>query len=149
MTGEEYTAFLRARKPEVYIQNSSGVPVKWIVTRAYINGVSAERRVNNEARDYNHTDAGFFPIAMLMTKEQAAKRQEELAEKAIETGKKIRAVAQQHKKEREEILGGEIELAKKIKRGKVCAGCGAIFRTKGEEKYCKTCMKKGVTCGIE
>lgn len=82
MTGEEYTAFLRARKPEVYIQNSSGVPVKWIVTRAYINGVSAERRVNNEARDYDHTDAGFFPIAMLMTKEQAAKRQEEIAKKA-------------------------------------------------------------------
>ncbi len=82
MTGEEYTAFLRARKPEVYIQNSSGVPVKWIVTRAYINGVTAERRVNNEAGDYNHSDSGFFPVAMLMTKEQAVKRQEELAEKA-------------------------------------------------------------------
>lgn len=229
MTGEEYTDFLRARKPEVYVQNSSGVPVKWIVTRAYINGVTAERRVNNEAGDYNHSDTGFFPVAMLMTKEQAVKRQEELAEKAKplqkicagcgaaftskdprkvycsakcqkesnrketvrkywermeneerpilvcpvcgkkfqqkhcericsdecrakkakEAGKKIKAVRQQLNKEREEILGGEIELAKKIKRGKVCAGCGAIFRAKGGEKYCKTCMKKGVTWGIE
>ena len=82
MTGEEYTDFLRARKPEVYVQNSSGVPVKWIVTRAYINGVTAERRVNNEAGDYNHSDTGFFPVAMLMTKEQAEKRKKELAEKA-------------------------------------------------------------------
>ena len=48
MTGEEYIAFLRARNPEVYIQNSSGVPVKWIVTRAYINGVSAKHRVDVE-----------------------------------------------------------------------------------------------------
>jgi hypothetical protein len=227
MTGEEYTAFLRARKPEVYIQNSSGVLVKWIVTRAYINGVSAKRHI--DAENYSHDDTGFFPVAMLMTKAQAAKRKKELAEKAkslqkicagcgaaftskdprkvycsakcqkesnrketvrkywermeneerpilvcpvcgkkfqqkhcericsdecrakkaIETGKKIRTVAQQHKKEREEILGGEIELAKKIKRGKVCAGCGAIFRAKGGERYCKTCMKKGVTWGIE
>lgn len=67
MTGEEYTAFLRARKPEVYVQNSSGIPVKWIVTRAYINGVTAERRVNNEAGDYNHSDTGFFPVAMLIS----------------------------------------------------------------------------------
>lgn len=80
MTGEEYTAFLRARKPEVYIQNSSGVPVKWIVTRAYINGVSAKRHI--DAENYSHDDTGFFPVAMLMTKEQAAKRKEELAEKA-------------------------------------------------------------------
>ena len=71
------------------------------------------------------------------------------AKKAKEAGKKIKAVRQQLNKEREEILGGEIELAKKIKRGKVCAGCGAIFRAKGGEKYCKTCMKKGVTWGIE
>ena len=229
MTGEEYTDFLRARKPEVYVQNSSGVPVKWIVTRAYINGVTAERRVNNEAGDYNHSDTGFFPVAMLMTKEQAEKKEERArreskapqkicagcgaaftskdprkvycsakcqkeqnrketvrkywermeseerpiltcpvcgkefrqkhcekicsdecrAKKAIEAGKKIRAVRQQLKKEREEILGVEIKLAKKIKRGKVCAGCGAIFRAKGGEKYCKTCMKKGVTWGIE
>lgn len=80
MTGEEYTAFLRARKPEVYIQNSSGVPVKWIVTRAYINGVSAKR--HTDAENYSHDDTGFFPVAMLMTKEQAEKRQKELAEKA-------------------------------------------------------------------
>lgn len=118
MTGEEYTAFLRARKPEVYVQNSSGVPVKWIVTRAYINGVTAERRVNNEVGDYNHSDSGFFPVAMLMTKEQAEKRKKELAEKAKPPQK-------------------------------ICAGCGAIFQAKGGEKYCKTCMKKGVTWGIE
>lgn len=80
MTEEEYTAFLRARKPEVYIQNSSGVPVKWIVTRAYINGVSAKR--HTDAENYSHDDTGFFPVAMLMTKEQAAKRQEEIAKKA-------------------------------------------------------------------
>ncbi len=227
MTGEEYTAFLRARKPEVYVQNSSGVPVKWIVTRAYINGVSAKRHI--DAENYSHDDTGFFPVAMLMTKEQAAKRKKELAEKAKflqkicagcgaaftskdprkvycsakcqkernrketvrkywermeneerpilvcpvcgkkfqqkhcericsdecrakkakEAGKKIKAVRQQLNKEREEILGGEIELAKKIKRGKVCAGCGAIFLAKGGEKYCETCMKKGVTWGIE
>ena len=54
MTGEEYTAFLRARKPEVYIQNSSGVPVKWIVTRAYINGVSAKRHI--DAENYSHDE---------------------------------------------------------------------------------------------
>ena len=116
MTGEEYTAFLRARKPEVYIQNSSGVPVKWIVTRAYINGVSAKR--HTDAEDYSHDDTGFFPVAMLMTKEQAVKRKKELAEKA-----------------------------KPLQ--KICVGCGAIFRAKGGEKYCKTCMKKGVTWGIE
>lgn len=80
MTGEEYTAFLRARKPEVYIQNSSGVPVKWIVTRAYINGVSAKR--HTDAENYSHDDTGFFPVAMLMTKAQAVKRKKELAEKA-------------------------------------------------------------------
>lgn len=80
MTGEEYTAFLRARNPEVYVQNSSGVPVKWIVTRAYINGVSAKRHI--DAENYSHDDTGFFPVAMLMTKEQAEKRKEELAEKA-------------------------------------------------------------------
>lgn len=73
MTGEEYTAFLRARKPEVYIQNSSGVPVKWIVTRAYTNGVSAKHRVDVEDRNYSYEDTGFFPVAMLMTKEQAEK----------------------------------------------------------------------------
>ena len=71
MTGEEYIAFLRARNPEVYIQNSSGVPVKWIVTRAYINGVSAKR--HTDAEDYSHDDTGFFPVAMLMTKAQAVK----------------------------------------------------------------------------
>lgn len=71
------------------------------------------------------------------------------AKKAIEAGKKIRAVRQQLKKEREEILGVEIKLAKKIKRGKVCAGCGVIFRAKGGEEYCKTCREKGVTWGIE
>ena len=200
MTEEEYTAFLRARKPEVYIQNSSGVPVKWIVTRAYINGVSAKR--HTDAENYSHDDTGFFPVAMLMTKEQAAKRKKELAEKAKslqkicagcgaaftskdprkvycsakcqkesnrketvrkywermeneerpilvcpvcgkkfqqkhcericsdecrakkakEAGKKIKAVRQKLNKEREEILGEEIKLAKKIKRGKVCAG---------------------------
>ena len=32
---------------------------------------------------------------------------------------------------------------------KICPGCGAIFRAKGGEKYCETCMKKGVTWGIE
>jgi hypothetical protein len=80
MTGEEYTAFLRARKPEVYVQNSSGVPVKWIVTRAYINGVSAKRHI--DAENYSHDDTGFFPVAMLMTKAQAVKRKKELAEKA-------------------------------------------------------------------
>ncbi len=32
---------------------------------------------------------------------------------------------------------------------KICPGGGAIFRAKGGEKYCKTCMKKGVTWGIE
>ena len=229
MTREEYTAFLRARNPEVYIQNGSGIPVKWIVTRAYKNGVSAKRQVDAEERNYSYTDTGFFPIAMLMTNEQAAKRQKELeekekttekicpmcgaaftsknprkaycsakcqkewsrketvrkywermeneerpiltcpvcgkkfqqkhsericsdecrAKKAIEAGKKIRAVRQQLKKEREEILGGEIKLAKKIKRGKVCAGCGVTFRAKGEEEYCKTCRKKGVTWGLE
>lgn len=175
MTGEEYTAFLRARKPEVYVQNSSGVPVKWIVTRAYINGVSAKR--HTDAENYRHNDTGFFPVAMLMTKAQAEKRMENeerpilvcpvcgkkfqqkhcericsdecRAKKAKEAGKKIKAVRQQLNKEREEILGGEIELAKKIKRGKVCAGCGAIFRAKGGERYCKTCMKKGVRWGIE
>ena len=68
MTEEEYTAFLRARKPEVYIQNSSGVPAKWIVTRAYINGVTAKRHI--DAENYSHDDTGFFPVAMLMTKEQ-------------------------------------------------------------------------------
>ena len=72
MRGEEYTAFLRARKPEVYIQNSSGVPVKWIVTRAYVNGVSAKR--HTDAENYSHDDTGFFPVAMLMTKEQAEKK---------------------------------------------------------------------------
>lgn len=229
MTGEEYIAFLRARNPEVYIQNSSGVPVKWIVTRAYTNGVSAKHRVDVEERNYSYDDTGFFPVAMLMTKEQAAKRQEEIAKKAkslkricptcgaaftskdprkvycsakcqkeqnrketvrkywermesekrpiltcpvcgkefrqkhcericsdecrakkaIEAGKKIRAVRQQLKKEREEILGVEIKLAKKIKKGKVCAGCGVIFRAKGGEEYCKTCREKGVTWGIE
>lgn len=229
MTREEYTAFLRARNSEVYIQNGSGIPVKWIVTRAYTNGVTAERHVNDGVRDYNYSDTGFFPIAMLMTNEQVEKRQKELAakakppekicpmcgaaftskdprkvycsakcqkesnrketvrkywermeneerpilvcpvcgkkfqqkhcericsdecraKKAKEAGKKIKAVRQQLNKEREEILRGEIELAKKIKRGKVCAGCGAIFRAKGGEKYCKTCMKKGVTWGIE
>lgn len=229
MTGEEYIAFLRARNPEVYIQNSSGVPVKWIVTRAYTNGVSAKRRVDTEERNYSYDDTGFFPFAMLMTKEQAAKRQEEIAKKAkplkricptcgaaftskdprkvycsakcqkeqnrketvrkywermeseerpiltcpvcgkefrqkhcericsdecrakkaIEAGKKIRAVRQQLKKEREEVLGVEIKLAKKIKKGKVCAGCGVIFRAKGGEEYCKTCREKGVTWGIE
>lgn len=71
------------------------------------------------------------------------------AKKAIEAGKKIRAVRQQLKKEREEILGGEIKLEKKIKRGKVCAGCGVIFRGKGDEEYCQTCRKKGVTWGLE
>lgn len=80
MTGEEYTAFLRARKPEVYIQNSSGVPVKWIVTRAYINGVSAKR--HTDAENYSHDDTGFFPVAMLMTKAQAVKRKKEIAEEA-------------------------------------------------------------------
>lgn len=229
MTREEYTAFLRARNPEVYIQNGSGIPVKWIVTRAYTNGVSAKRQVDVEEKNYSYEDTGFFPFAMLMTKEQAAKRQKEIAKKAKplqkicagcgaaftskdprkvycsakcqkernrketvrkywermeneerpilvcpvcgkkfqqkhcericsdecrakkakEASKKIKAVRQQLNKEREEILGGEIELAKKIKRGKVCAGCGAIFRAKGGEKYCKTCMKKGVTWGIE
>lgn len=109
MTGEEYIAFLRARNPEVYIQNSSGVPVKWIVARAYINGVSAKR--HTDAEDYSHDDTGFFPVAMLMTKAQAVKRKKEIAEKA-----------------------------KSLQ--KICAGCGAIFRTKGEEKYCKTCMKR-------
>ena len=59
------------------------------------------------------------------------------------------AVRQQLKKEREEVLGVEIKLAKKIKRGKVCAGCGVIFRAKGGEEYCKTCREKGVTWGIE
>ena len=44
---------------------------------------------------------------------------------------------------------GEIKLAKKIKRGKVCAGCGVTFRAKGGEEYCKTCREKGVTWGIE
>lgn len=53
------------------------------------------------------------------------------------------------KKEREEILGGEIKLAKKIKRGKVCAGCGVIFRGKGDEEYCKACRKKVITWGLE
>ena len=48
MTREEYTAFLRARNPEVYIQNASGIPVKWIVTRAYTYGVSAMRHVEVE-----------------------------------------------------------------------------------------------------
>ena len=62
MTGEEYTAFLRARKPEVYIQNSSGVPVKWIVTRAYTNGVSAKHHVDIEEKNYSYDDTGFFPI---------------------------------------------------------------------------------------
>lgn len=71
------------------------------------------------------------------------------AKKAIEAGKKIRAVRQQLKKEREEVLGVEIKLAKKIKKGKVCAGCGVIFRAKGGEEYCKTCREKGVTWGIE
>ena len=116
MIGEEYTAFLRARNPEVWIRNSSGVPVKWIGTRAYVNGVSAKRHLDTEG--YSHTDTGFFPIAMLMTKAQAAKRKKELAEKA-----------------------------KSLQ--KICAGCGPIFRAKGGEKYCKTCMKKGVTWGIE
>lgn len=32
---------------------------------------------------------------------------------------------------------------------KIYPGDGAIFRAKGGEKYCKTCMKKGVTWGIE
>lgn len=86
MTGEEYTAFLRARKPEVYVQNSSGVPVKWIVTRAYINGVSAKR--HTDAENYSYDDTGFFPVAMLMTKEQAAKRQEEVFKEAEESRKK-------------------------------------------------------------
>lgn len=229
MTREEYTAFLRARNPEVYIQNASGIPVKWIVTRAYTNGVSAKRHVDTEEKNYNHTDTGFFPIAMLMTTEQATQRQKELeekektpekicpmcgaaftsknprkvycsakcqkewnrkvtvreywermeseerpiltcpvcgkefrqkhcericsdecrAKKAIEAGKKIRAVRQQLKKEREEILGVEIKLAKKIKKRKVCAGCGVTFRAKGGEEYCKTCREKGVTWGIE
>lgn len=229
MTREEYAAFLRARNPEVYIQNGSGIPVKWIVTRAYTNGVSAKRQVDAEEKNYSHTDTGFFPIAMLMTNEQAEKRQKELAEKAkplekicvacgaaftakdprrvccsakcrkewnrkevarrywermeneerpiltcpvcgkkfqqkhsericsdecrakkvIETGKKNHAIMQQFKKEREEVLGGEIKLAKKIKRGKVCAGCGVIFRGKGDEEYCQTCRKKGVTWGLE
>lgn len=81
MTGEEYTAFLRAKNPEVYIQNGSGIPVKWIVTRAYKNGVSAKRQVDAEERNYSYEDTGFFPIAMLMTNEQAAKRQKELEEK--------------------------------------------------------------------
>ena len=118
MTGEEYIASLRARKPEVYIQNSSGVPVKWIVTRAYTNGVSAKRHVDVEERNYSYEDTGFFPFAMLMTKEQAVRRQEEIAEKA-----------------------------KPLQ--KICAGCGAIFRAKGGEEYCKTCREKGVTWGIE
>lgn len=229
MTREEYTAFLRAKNPEVYIQNASSTPVKWIVTRAYTNGVSAKRHVDVEGKNYSYEDTGFFPIAMLMTKEQAAKRQKEIekkakplkricptcgaaftskdprkvycsakcqkernrkvtvreywermeseerpiltcpvcgkefrqkhcericsdecrAKKVIETGKKNHAIMQQFKKEREEVLGGEIKLAKKIKRGKVCAGCGVIFRGKGDEEYCQTCRKKGVTWGIE
>lgn len=82
MTREEYTAFLRARNPEVYIQNASGIPVKWIVTRAYTNGVSAKRHVDVEEKNYSYEDTGFFPFAMLMTKEQAAKRQKEIAKKA-------------------------------------------------------------------
>lgn len=118
MTREEYTAFLRARNSEVYIQNGSGIPVKWIVTRAYTNGVTAERHVNDGVRDYNYSDTGFFPIAMLMTNEQVEKRQKELAAKAKPPEK-------------------------------ICPMCGAIFRAKGGEKYCKTCMKKGVTWGIE
>ena len=229
MTREEYTAFLRARNSEVYIQNGSGIPVKWIVTRAYKNGVSAKRQVDVEEKNYSYEDTGFFPFAMLMNQEQAAKRQKEIAKKAKplkricptcgaaftskdprkvycsakcqkewnrketvrkywerteneerpilvcpvcgkkfqqkhcericsdecrakkakEAGKKIKAVREQLNKEREEILGGEIELAKKIKRGKVCAGCGVTFRAKGEEEYCKTCRKKGVTWGLE
>ena len=111
MTGQEYIAFLRARNPEVYIQNSSGVPVKWIVTRAYTNGVSAKHRVDAEERDYSYEDTGFFPFAMLMTKEQAVKRKKEIAEEA-----------------------------KPLER--ICPTCGAIFRAKGGEKYCKTCMKR-------
>lgn len=82
MTGQEYIAFLRARNPEVYIQNSSGVPVKWIVTRAYTNGVSAKHRVDVEEKNYSYEDTGFFPFAMLMTKEQAARRQKEIAKKS-------------------------------------------------------------------
>ena len=229
MTGEEYIAFLRARNPEVYIQNASGIPVKWIVTRAYTNGVSAKRHVNIEEKNYSYTDTGFFPIAMLMNQEQAAQRKKEIAKKgqtfervcvvcgatftskcsyqvccsskcskehnrkenarkywermeneerpilncpacgkkfqqkhsericsdecrakkAIEAGKKNHAIMQQLKKEREEILAEEFKLAKKIKRGKVCAGCGVIFHGKGDEEYCQTCRKKGVTWGIE
>ena len=227
MIGEEYTAFLHARNPEVWIQNSSGVPVKWIVTRAYVNGVSAKRHLDTEG--YSHTDTGFFPIAMLMTEEQAVRRQEEIAKrertiekvcvvcgaafltkdprkaccsakctnerkrgenarkyrermeneerpiltcpvcgkkfrqkhrericsdecrakKATEAGKKNQAAGQRLEKESEEILRGEHELAKKIKRGKVCSGCGVIFRAKGGEEYCKTCREKGATWGIE
>lgn len=222
MTGEEYIAFLRARNPEVYIQNSSGVPVKWIVTRAYTNGVSAKHRVDVEEKNYSYEDTGFFPFVMLMTKEQAAKRQEEIAKKAkplkricptcgaaftskdprkiycsakcqkeqnrketvrkywermeseerpiltcpvcgkkfqqkhcekicsdecrakkaIEAGKKIRAVRQQLKKEREEILGVEIKLAKKIKKEKSAPGAASSSGRKEEKNIAKHAGKR-------
>lgn len=90
MTGEEYIAFLRARKPEVYIQNSSGVPVKWIVARAYINGVSAKR--HTDAEDYSHDDTGFFPVAMLMTKEQAEKKEGRARRESKVPGENLRRV---------------------------------------------------------
>lgn len=76
MTGEEYTAFLRARKPEVYIQNSSGVPVKWIVTRAYTNGVSAKHRVDVEDRNYSYEDTGFLPCRHADDQRASRKKEE-------------------------------------------------------------------------
>lgn len=161
MTREEYTTFLRARNPEVYVQNSSGVPVKWIVTRAYVNGVSAKRHADTEG--YSHTDTGFFPIAMLMTEEQAVRRQEEIAKRKRTYEKVCVVCGAAFLSKGSSKVCCSAKCAKEWQRGEnarkywermeneerpilTCPVCGKKFRQKHKERICSDeCRAKKVT----